>query len=298
MPEGIALDSLSVPMKIYYSESGLNRIVRMNLDGSNPEEVVTGITGLEDIALDLENRKIYWLKNTYSDDRVSRADMDSLNSNIEDLYTSSYAMHEYRGIDIHPDSQLVFWAQTVYGRVDRISRMGYDGRDREAIANYLGPRDLDVLGNKIYWIWGSGDNISRANFDGSDPDTILTDIDAFYFVINSDLNKIYWTEYGKIRCCNMDTTNIMDIVTGLGHNIRGIALYYNPAAVSVEAKTEFPVKYELRQNYPNPFNPETIISWRLAVGCHVELSVYNLLGEKVTTLVSQRMNPGNHQLHI
>ena len=85
------MDTLSDPMKIYYSESGLDRIIRMNFNGSDPEEVVTGVTGLEDIALDLVNRKIYWLKNTYSDDRVSRANMDSLNSDIEDIYTSSYA---------------------------------------------------------------------------------------------------------------------------------------------------------------------------------------------------------------
>jgi len=55
-----------------------------------------------------------------------------------------------------------------------------------------------------------------------------------------------------------------------------------------------PRSNRLFQNYPNPFNPETVISWQLAIGGHVELSVYNLLGEKVATLVSQRMNAGHH----
>ena len=55
-----------------------------------------------------------------------------------------------------------------------------------------------------------------------------------------------------------------------------------------------PDKFELKQNYPNPFNPETVISWQLAVGSHVELSVYDLLGKKVATLVSKRMAAGNH----
>ena len=92
----------------------------------------------------------------------------------------------------------------------------------------------------------------------------------------------------------MDTTVGIDLVTGLGSQIRGIALYYNPSAASVEVKNQFVVTHELKQNYPNPFNPETNISWQLAASSHVELSVYNLLGEKVTTLVSKRMNPGNH----
>jgi len=294
MAEGIALDTLSDPMKIYYSESGLDRIVRMNFDGSNPEEVITGVTGLEDITLDLVNRKIYWLKNTYSDDRVSRANMDSLNSDIEDLYTSSYALHDFRGIGINPDSQLVFWTQTVYGKVDRINRITYAGTYRENIGNYSGPRDLDVVGNKIYWSWGSREQIMRANLDGSDVDTVLINVDAYYLVVSSELGKIYSSENNKIVCADLDTTEGIDLVTGLGSQVRGIALYYNPAALSVEPHNHVALTHLLYQNYPNPFNPETVISWQLAVGSQVELSVYNLLGEKIATLVSKSMNPGNH----
>ncbi len=52
--------------------------------------------------------------------------------------------------------------------------------------------------------------------------------------------------------------------------------------------------YQIYQNYPNPFNLSTVISWQITAGSHVELSVYNLLGEKVATLVSEKMNAGNH----
>jgi hypothetical protein len=57
-----------------------------------------------------------------------------------------------------------------------------------------------------------------------------------------------------------------------------------------------PEKYELKQNYPNPFNPSTVIGWQLAVASEVELSVYNLLGQKLATLVSEQQNAGNHQV--
>jgi len=53
-------------------------------------------------------------------------------------------------------------------------------------------------------------------------------------------------------------------------------------------------KFQLYQNYPNPFNPVTVISWQLAVSNEVKLSVYNVLGEEVATLVSSRMEPGTH----
>ena len=53
---------------------------------------------------------------------------------------------------------------------------------------------------------------------------------------------------------------------------------------------------QLWQNYPNPFNPVTIISWQLTVSSHVELSIYNILGQKVATLVDKKQSAGHHQI--
>lgn len=54
--------------------------------------------------------------------------------------------------------------------------------------------------------------------------------------------------------------------------------------------------FVLHQNYPNPFNPTTVISWQLAVSSHVELAIYNLLGQKIRTLVNARQPAGSHQV--
>jgi photosystem II stability/assembly factor-like uncharacterized protein len=56
-----------------------------------------------------------------------------------------------------------------------------------------------------------------------------------------------------------------------------------------------PKGFELRQNYPNPFNSVTVISWKLAVDSHVNLSIYNILGQKLTTLVNKRQSAGDYQ---
>ena len=52
--------------------------------------------------------------------------------------------------------------------------------------------------------------------------------------------------------------------------------------------------YRLEQNYPNPFNPSTRIEFAIPAVSKVELKVYNILGQEVTTLVNETLNAGNH----
>jgi hypothetical protein len=57
-------------------------------------------------------------------------------------------------------------------------------------------------------------------------------------------------------------------------------------------KTE--LGFNLEQNYPNPFSSGTNISYTLSEPAHVKLSVFNMLGQRVTTLIDQEMNVGTH----
>jgi len=58
-----------------------------------------------------------------------------------------------------------------------------------------------------------------------------------------------------------------------------------------------PAEYSLFQNYPNPFNPATTIAYSLASNSKVELTVYNLLGQKVRTLVSGVQSMGVYKMN-
>ncbi|RKZ27184.1 hypothetical protein DRQ26_03425 [bacterium] len=57
-----------------------------------------------------------------------------------------------------------------------------------------------------------------------------------------------------------------------------------------------PARFVLRQNYPNPFNSRTTISYKLPVKGYVLLQIYNILGEKVRTLVAKDQPPGEYSV--
>jgi len=62
--------------------------------------------------------------------------------------------------------------------------------------------------------------------------------------------------------------------------------------------TTVPVAYELGQNYPNPFNPTTTIEYAIAKPGLVEISLYNILGQKIRTLVNEQLPAGRYRVLV
>ncbi len=57
-----------------------------------------------------------------------------------------------------------------------------------------------------------------------------------------------------------------------------------------------PETHSLSQNYPNPFNPETVVHYDLPIRSNVNISVFNMMGQKVATLVDKEMDAGSHSV--
>jgi hypothetical protein len=61
---------------------------------------------------------------------------------------------------------------------------------------------------------------------------------------------------------------------------------------------EIPTSYSLSQNFPNPFNPTTTIQFSIPQAGLVNLTVYNILGEQIKTLIDEYRGIGSHTVQF
>ncbi len=79
----------------------------------------------------------------------------------------------------------------------------------------------------------------------------------------------------------------------------GLTIYLNGLATSVDGEPgTVPSAFALDQNFPNPFNPGTTISFSLNKAGHASLTVHNMLGQVVATLVDRPMTAGTHAVQF
>lgn len=69
-------------------------------------------------------------------------------------------------------------------------------------------------------------------------------------------------------------------------------------ATSIFEDKELPSSFSMEQNYPNPFNPSTNISYKIPESANVELTLYDMLGRKLTTIFSGRKAPGSYEITV
>jgi len=73
--------------------------------------------------------------------------------------------------------------------------------------------------------------------------------------------------------------------------------YSSITTVSNEAE-QLPFETRLEQNFPNPFNPSTSINFSINKAQTVRLSVFDILGREVATLVNKTLTSGNHSVQF
>jgi len=113
--------------------------------------------------------------------------------------------------------------------------------------------------------------------------------------LTSDHDSIYHYRASVFPTLLPRTDSITAIVSNGYFSVSKTWYVLVEAATDVEDKGNI-LTYNLDQNYPNPFNPVTQISFSIPQNEFVNLSVYNLIGEKVAELVNETLPAGKYDV--
>ncbi len=145
--------------------------------------------------------------------------------------------------------------------------------------------------------------ISIAQYAGLGHDTLLANINLNGTPFSVDTSRISFNQDEGITNFS-DDLKVIDFFTSdaypsygyydFDYGWQGEELYltFEPAGTVSDVPelygAIFAKKFSLSQNYPNPFNPVTTINYELPITNYVELSIFNSLGQKVTTLINAK----------
>ncbi len=216
--------------KIYWTES--DKIKRANFDGTNVENVLTNDKGIRNIALDIQNHKIYWIGWTHN---IKRANLDG--TDVETIYNPQALnpdkverIHSPITIALDTSAKHIYWGNmwAPWG----ITRANFDGSNIEDFT--ILPVDggvfnirvdaedikLDVKEGKIYFQDSLNDNIARVDMDGSNYEIIRGGIIHHNRLALDLTNKrIYWSTImrDEIRSSFLNGKNIDILLTNLNY---------------------------------------------------------------------------------
>lgn len=180
-----------------------------------------------------------------------------------------------------------------------VNSVYYSGDFGPDSASFLHPDSIDgdPGGQVDFWTdsleahFPSGDDLQWVVFQGNTPfasdlDTGYVDVEVVMTVGNTGgtFNLGYFVSNAAL-----DFTDSTYYSVSLNHPI-------TISGTSVAVETTLPRRFELAQNFPNPFNPTTTIYFQIPMTSQVKLSVYDLLGKEVATLVNGKIVAGSHQV--
>ena len=123
-------------------------------------------------------------------------------------------------------------------------------------------------------------NIYRQDILSNEPAMVFTTTDSFY--VDQELEDVgayeYWVTAMDISGLESDASSIVS------------------AVLSADEKMGMPTEFALKQNYPNPFNPSTQIQYALPSESRVVISIYDLTGRKIRTLVNEVQSAGHRSV--
>ncbi len=187
-----------------------------------------------------------------------------------------------------------------------ISHGNWDSRWKVSISN-----------NKIRWTINTAGGITDL-----DSETIITkgqwyNVTGYYsgqdmeLYINGRLDAFKYFN-GGINSSSVDLTLGQTVPNNTQYNFNGkiddvrlfdyalpydeIVQFYDIETSVEDIDDDLPLSFQLLQNYPNPFNSQTNITFRVRNNSLVKIDIYNILGQKVISLLNKEMAAGQHSV--
>jgi len=127
-------------------------------------------------------------------------------------------------------------------------------------------------------------NIGFSTNGGTYWSSVQNGVDAGFGVYRWKVPKVI-SEKCKLIIMNPDNTSLFDTTKAI----------FSVGTINSVGNNSEPIKsFSLSQNYPNPFNPSTIINYQVSGSALVNVTVYNILGKSITTLVNEDKTPGEY----
>ena len=237
---------------------------------------------------------------------------DSLNSPYPDAIGTKFgAVPAYRFGNL--------WAQS-----DTVAGVAFDGSNyniiyypfefREVISN-VNPSCKQLISGSLDWLSNAATQLpvelesfaaNAVNNNVSLNWTTATETNNNGFAIERKDNDNSYKQIAFVR--GNGTTTAKSSYSFNDKNLNPGIYYYRLKQVDFDGSFEFsnqamveislPDKYILEQNYPNPFNPSTTIKFSIPTDEFVSLSIYNIIGEKVASLLNGKISSGAHEINF
>jgi len=236
---GGGLRSLAIDQssgKLYWTDVDAHVIRRANLDGSDQQDLASGLPFASGIAIDPAAGKLYWGDTTTQE--IHWANLDGSNPQL--LHNTPF----YRSLVVDPIEGKLYWNTSISSMRGDILRSNLDGADLETVITSSDAAfkpsgfSLDIPSGKIYWADNVVGVVRRANLDGTDletiypgsfdqvPRTVTLDLNAGLLYVGIDIVDEV-SNHGMLMKMSLDGSFFDTVIPGTGF-VNSIAIISNP----------------------------------------------------------------------
>ncbi|MFQ5605840.1 MAG: choice-of-anchor D domain-containing protein, partial [bacterium] len=157
----------------------------------------------------------------------------------------------------------------------------------------------DTSKTQNFWLGNTGVGdlyVTAARVTGADSSDFLVKLDSTQFtIVSGDSLEVPLTfapssEGAKTAVLQVSSNDLSQPTTNI--QLQGTGKKRGPVSVVNHSETTIPQQFILKANYPNPFNAQTTIEYGLPKASRVQLMIFNVLGERIRTLLHHKQSAG------